>query len=540
MRFKKYILLSLVLCGFAACSDDNEIEIPKAPVLEKAQLALAIKSEEGAVTKAGETTPTDADVNTLTVGVFGTGWSVVYTKDATSNADGTKDVGPQEVYAGEAQVVVVANAAPAIQDELAKAKDITDFIETTINLDDETLTKGLTMSSKVFTVTLIANTINYIGYAKNIGDIITINETSGKEICGGGPVPLIRNVASIALKKVETSNPENANYKSVSFLLKEVFIASAKGVSSVASKEEWGAIEKIIDFTDPALGYLKYMVGREFSENIDEGSYKKGAQALKEMLVQENTTSDEALNHEFYVYENTKGEVKSGESNVNEAYANHTLLIVKGDYTYLPQGAKESITKENCYYAIPVGEEVTIDGTERTPFVGREVRIDAVGIYNMKTKSYYFSEADWGETEAPDAVRNSEDTSFEDLLVNDGASISNTPFVHYVMENMKSDDHTMIAVKATLQGNSSYQDHTKIFTAVINAGGLQNGYDHNFIRRNYVYRLRIYFDGESFDNIPVTPDPTPDPDPEPEVDTNLNIAVQVVGWGPVVQRPVID
>ena len=45
-----------------------------------------------------------------------------------------------------------------------------------------------------------------------------------------------------------------------------------------------------------------------------------------------------------------------------------------------------------------------------TPFAGREVRIDAVGIYNMKTKSYYFSEADWGETEAPDAVRNSEDT----------------------------------------------------------------------------------------------------------------------------------
>ena len=155
MRFKKYILLSLVLCGFAACSDDNEIEIPKAHVLEKAQLALAIKSEEGAVTKTGETTPTDADVNTLTVGVFGVdGWSVIYTKDATPNSDGTKDVGPQEVYAGEAHVVVVANAAPVIQTELAKAKDITDFIETTINLSDETLTKGLTMSSKVLDVTL--------------------------------------------------------------------------------------------------------------------------------------------------------------------------------------------------------------------------------------------------------------------------------------------------------------------------------------------------------------------------------------------------
>ena len=53
MRFKRYILLSLVLCGLVACSDDNTIEIPEAPVLEKAQLALAIKSEKGAMTKAG-------------------------------------------------------------------------------------------------------------------------------------------------------------------------------------------------------------------------------------------------------------------------------------------------------------------------------------------------------------------------------------------------------------------------------------------------------------------------------------------------------
>ena len=44
MRFKKYILLSLVLCGFAACSDDNEIEIPKAPVLEKAHLLHSVDS----------------------------------------------------------------------------------------------------------------------------------------------------------------------------------------------------------------------------------------------------------------------------------------------------------------------------------------------------------------------------------------------------------------------------------------------------------------------------------------------------------------
>ena len=54
------------------------------------------------------------------------------------------------------------------------------------------------------------------------------------------------------------------------------------------------------------------------------------------------------------------------------------------------------------------------------------------------------------------------------------------------------------------------------------------------------FTVSAFIDGESFDNIPVTPDPGPGPDPEPEVDTNLNIAVQVVGWGPVMQHPVID
>ena len=365
MRFKKYILLSLVLCGFAACSDDNEIEIPKAPVLEKAQLALAIKSEEGAVTKTGETTPTDADVNTLTVGVFGVdGWSVIYTKDATPNPDGTKDVGPQDVYAGDAQVVVVANAAPAIQAELAKAKDITDFLETTINLDDETLTKGLTMSSGVLDVTLVANTINYIGYADEKSEI-TVNGKTGQEVHGGGPVPLVRNVASIALARVTHSNPDTANYISKNFVLKEVFIAGAKGVSDVASESCWGRIGKEFDFTS-GFGYSNYMVGKEFSKspNIDEGSYKKGTQTKRDELA---TTGNTA--HEFYVYENKLGEIaKADEASANRAYANHTLLIVKGDYTYLPKGLVDNesnyVKKEDCYYAIPVGEKVTIDSKE--------------------------------------------------------------------------------------------------------------------------------------------------------------------------------
>ncbi len=135
MRFKKYILLSLVLCGLVACSDDNTIEIPEAPVLEKAQLALAIKSEKGAMTKAAEeATPTDADVNTLTVGVFGVdGWSMVYTgavrtKDLYKYRRDHQEVGPQDVYAGAAEVVVVANASANVQAALANAVRKTRFL----------------------------------------------------------------------------------------------------------------------------------------------------------------------------------------------------------------------------------------------------------------------------------------------------------------------------------------------------------------------------------------------------------------------------
>lgn len=381
MRFKKYILLSLVLCGLVACSDDNTIVIPEAPVLEKAQLALAIKSEKGAMTKAGEVaTPTDADVNTLTVGVFGTGWSMVYTVSgedittSTSTDVTTQEIGPKEVYAGAAEVVVVANASANVQAALANAGTKKAFLATAIKLEEETLEKGLTMSSEVLTVTLVANTTNYIGYG-TAKDDITVEGKAGKEVYGAGPVKLVRNVASIALKEFEVGNPENANYISKGFVLKEVFIASAKGVSNVASTSYWGEIEKKFDFTSNGFGYSNYMVGKEFSKspNIDEGSYKKGTQTKRDELAKAHTTDNTALNHEFYVYENKLGEIaKADKASANRDYANHTLLIVKGDYTYLPNGLADTETnyvkKENCYYAIPVGADVMIGEEKKIGF----------------------------------------------------------------------------------------------------------------------------------------------------------------------------
>jgi hypothetical protein len=381
MRFKKYILLSLVLCGLVACSDDNTIEIPEAPVLEKAQLALAIKSEKGAMTKAAEeATPTDADVNTLTVGVFGTGWSMVYTKDATDSGDDTKEVGPQDVYAGAAEVIVVANAKDAVT-SLGNASSLDEFMNTLISLEKENLEQGLTMSSGVMNVNIIADKTNYIGYAKSttLPYELTVSgekHGAGVEIYGKGPVPLVRNVASIALASANIGTELGVNYQSKSFSLKEVFIASAKGLSKAAAAnttaDTWSRIEVNpfeVNLSGSVKGYDAYQVGQQFDAN-NTGAYKAGAQTTNSKLLLAVTDNDPktVYNKEFYVYENIDGQVLLGETGLDEAYANHTLLIVKGDYTYLPKGLVDNesnyVKKEDCYYAIPVGEKVTIDSKE--------------------------------------------------------------------------------------------------------------------------------------------------------------------------------
>ena len=59
------------------------------------------------------------------------------------------------------------------------------------------------------------------------------------------------------------------------------------------------------------------------------------------------------------------------------------------------------------------------------------------------------------------------------------------------------------------------------------------GYNHNYVKRNYVYRLNVTFGDTSFDgnhekdpNIPIPPRPTTG---------DLDVQVEVVNWGQVSQ-----
>jgi len=62
---------------------------------------------------------------------------------------------------------------------------------------------------------------------------------------------------------------------------------------------------------------------------------------------------------------------------------------------------------------------------------------------------------------------------------------------------------------------------------------------HNYVKRNYIYRLSFTFGPNSFTGIPNSTPINPDPGPIPAETGDLDVQVQVVGWGPVNQNVII-
>ena len=154
----------------------------------------------------------------------------------------------------------------------------------------------------------------------------------------------------------------------------------------------------------------------------------------------------------------------------------------------------------------------------------RSVKIEEVRILNQNTASHYFSREYWGAVMATGNLSSSEPTTLNRVISND-TGFDDTPYIHYVMENDATEAPTTLQVKATLSATDIYPAQTRIFTAVINKNGLESHYNHNFIKRNYVYKLHISFGDNSFEEEEI---------PEPQ-DTVLDVQVEVVSWGPVSQ-----
>lgn len=185
----------------------------------------------------------------------------------------------------------------------------------------------------------------------------------------------------------------------------------------------------------------------------------------------------------------------------------------------------------------------TTNFSSKAALDGRTVRINSIQVINQKTASLFASTTYWGPVLVADNYSDGVVNSFTDLTFNANSPLATTVYRHYVMENtdlnnplFDSTKPTKIMVNATLLATSDYQAETKSFVATINPNGLLQPWKHNYVKRNYIYRLSFTFGPDSFTGIPNSTPITPTPEPET---SNLDVQVEVVGWGPVTQVVVV-
>ncbi len=170
----------------------------------------------------------------------------------------------------------------------------------------------------------------------------------------------------------------------------------------------------------------------------------------------------------------------------------------------------------------------------RPLLVGRSVQVQDVYLKNVKTKSSYFSVEDWGKVQLNGNFAEAS-TYSPNVWVNNTDALTDV-YYNYVMENLGDEkQYTTLLIQATLAASGTYLAETKWFEVVINPNGIANKTaDHNYVKRNYVYKLSIAFGNNSFDG------DKEDEDPEPEPSTNLDVQVKVIAFGDVTQGPDFD
>ena len=147
---------------------------------------------------------------------------------------------------------------------------------------------------------------------------------------------------------------------------------------------------------------------------------------------------------------------------------------------------------------------------------------DRVSLVNRKTQAHYFSEGEWGAVEVNSTKDNSPVVSLN-KIINDANPLTGTNYISYVMENTDTAAPTSIQIRASMVNASGSVVQTKTFLSPINLNGVNLGYGHNLIKRNYVYRLWVTFGENSFD-----------------AETSLIVRVEIVDCGLVYQDVVYD
>ena len=343
----------MIACAFAACSnEDDPIVGPDQPQTGEVEttLAFAIKGAD-TKTKAGTQTGAEEKVNNLRVILYTADGNYVASSTTGATKDNVNDNREVQMTAKlpagvtSYKVLAVANLSTSFADNvgtsLAAMEQGAPF-GTGAAIGDA----GLPMSSGVsaaFTVTL--GKANYYGYTT---DVIVASE----------PLPLIRNVARVDLKKVTldlNASTKEPGYTAISaqLQLQEAFILHARIKAAAADLSTtpswwnstagtWGTIaaQYTASTTELLSGRNVFESTPSTFENV-VGTADDGYKTVLSQTITQNSTvavSQELEGISFYILENDKTSasreiVVTGDDAVtNHSHQYATELVIKGKY----------------------------------------------------------------------------------------------------------------------------------------------------------------------------------------------------------------
>lgn len=369
MKLKSYFLTLLTAATLFSCSKEDNPGIELPDLTPDATLSLAVNATTKTKGEVAAVQAKDVISNLMVIVYIGDDF---YTLKNVTLPEGETTLDKVEgisVKSGNVKVLVLANVDTAA----FKDKSLTEAKEVVTLLSKEKH-RNLTMSSNVMDVTLKVSTTNCLGYGSSL--------PADKYNCGSDPVKLYRTVAEVELSGLalkETTSFGTAQ----SFRLDSIFVANVKsksGVVPASTTESWGgAVEaNILENADWWYGKCGDIFGNYKEEEIGGGAdktflfYENGSESASsyydESINFGGSVSDITAGYSlspapstsyigafFYVYENTSDKGKQ------------TLLVVKGDYTYIPTGSTEPITVTDRYYTMTVNEAGAGKGFEDVP-----------------------------------------------------------------------------------------------------------------------------------------------------------------------------
>ncbi|MEG1544265.1 MAG: fimbrial protein [Tannerellaceae bacterium] len=354
MKLRNSILSILVASTFFACSNDNDpIDIQER--IPDATLTLMV-NEGVKVAPKTKADPASAEIlardviSKLTVLIFeggdnSTNSNKLVHQQSAELKDGESTITKIEgipVVSGNMKVIVVANMFHK-ENILAPNSTLASFLTAAFSLGNEK-DKNLTMSSRIFDVTAMPDTVNYLGgHTTKPADGILLGNVN--EV--GDGVKLYRTVSRVQLTGLTLKAKQGTGIVPTKFVVDSIFVANAKGYSYLATPKANGKVE--VEAYDPNFwlhgGCLDSVGLLKPTPTTSNFPHKMLNLCTATNIEIEGTTStkitakEEALGRSFYVYENTVA-------------ATPTLLVVRGDLTYMINGVER--TKENCYYPVQV------------------------------------------------------------------------------------------------------------------------------------------------------------------------------------------